>query len=312
MNLEELKEKIHEHVVKHGSIEQVDGIFFEEAYPAYVEERGVDEKGAWIKFYGCNYRYKGTVHSPTIDAVAALKRVLIASVRLLMAHKVLLIPLYLFKKDIIYWFSDCYRADLLRKTPPDNEFSPFPKEIIRVGKKMIRGDQDIFKDPCCKAFEDTWFHHEQDCRYDANTQETAMMNCVYFVAMVPQFDISYYVRELDPLSNLNKTNVERDARAEVLRLVDIAIEREHDTSLSKMRSIRKLLSLALLIPSVRNVTREFLLELDMKKLQPDEADVYYAFRRETYDFGGISYKARKVWYEDEDKGHGNVIIKPNE
>lgn len=169
----ELDAKIHQHIKEKGSIELVDGVFGDTmGCGGYVE--GITQQGT--KFYGCNYIWKGRIDNQITDRVAAQKRVLMATIRLINKHKWLAI-LLLFKKSLIDWFVDIYEADLIKHQLKEDEFCPAIRELIRVGRKFI--DNEKF---------------------------------VYCIAMILQFDNAYRLRFQDAFSTDNpiKTLLERE------------------------------------------------------------------------------------------------------
>lgn len=273
----------------------------------------VTGKGTCTKFFGCEVLYNGKIQSATIDACATVKRVLIATAGVILKYKYLLILFLPFwkraLKDFIYWFVEIYEVDLVKKTYRNLvEFSPVTKEIIRVGFKIAE------KFPAKKniTFINTlglgiWSYGEEF----AKELQVRIRRLFWCIATFFQFDAAYYWRLQDPLSNLNQDNVEVNVRKEVLRLFDIAISREHQIK-DKLIMLKKLASFVLLFPPAYFFAREFLLELDVKKIQPDKSDRYYAYRRNSYDFEGKSKEERTQWFKDLDKRLGNVIIETND
>lgn len=169
----ELDAKIHQHIKEKGSIEGVAGIFGDmQGCGAYVEE--ITDKGT--KFYGCNYIWKGKINNQITDRVAAQKRVLMATIRLINKHKWLAIML-LFKKSLIDWFVDIYEADLIKHQLKEEEFCPAIRELIRVIRKFT--DNEKF---------------------------------IYCLAMILQYDNAYRLRFQDAFSTDNpiKTLLERE------------------------------------------------------------------------------------------------------
>ena len=110
------------------------------------------------------------------------------------------------------------------------------------------------------------------------------------------------------LSNLDKEKLKKSPRKEVLRLFDIAIERESQIK-DKIQLFRKFASIILFVPKVRKFAKEYLMELDLEKIKPDTDDDYWAGRRAGYNWKGIDWETRRKQADDLDKRLGNVIIK---
>src|SRR3990167_11504332 len=84
----ELDEKIRQHIKEKGSIVSVEGVFGDTfRNMAYVEEYIKTDKGIQTKFYGCSVLFKGDLKRETIDGVATVKRVIIATVELALKYK---------------------------------------------------------------------------------------------------------------------------------------------------------------------------------------------------------------------------------
>ena len=66
--------------------------------------------------------------------------------------------------------------------------------------------------------------------------------------------------------------------------------------------------LILLFPPFRKMVEIYFNKLDMNRIKPDEEDLYWAGRRQGYNFGGISYKDRLEEIEWIDKENGHIII----
>ena len=310
--LKEFGDFIAEEARRRGEMQVVEGVFGDATRNKGYVEKYVpdDERGIQTKFYGCKELYKGKIRSDTIDAGVPLKAILMAGTKQLLANKFILIlisPVFLlFWKRIlnsfVYWFAEIYEKDLKQKTLTNiRQFSPTTRELIRAGFKCaeeipVKGDISFL-------YEGVWHAGEKDeLEYQVRTRR-----CIWAVATFIQADSAYYWRVQDPLSNLNKENVKRNVRKELLRLFDLALSREKQIP-HKIGQLRKLIALLLLFPPFAKYARIYLSELDVTKFQPDEADRYFAYRRSCYDFEGKSWEERLKWAKEIDKRDENVII----
>ncbi len=311
--LQELRVQISAHIKEHGSIDLVEGAFGDDSQNiGYVEKYIHTDKGISIKFYGCSFLYKGTANRELLDSVSTVKRTLMATVGLFSKYWFLILPsipvLLLFLKTSIkafcFWFAQIYEVDLKKKTYKYlSEFSPTPRELIRVGLLMANkipledANEKDFKENYSKEFEGI----------DSQEFRIRVRRVVWCLGSFIQVDSAYYWRVQDPLSLLNKFCLLENPRKEILRLFDIAILRENQIK-SKLVMIKNLFSLLLLVPSIKKIASEYLNMLNYKEITPDRDDFYFASRRQGYDFGGISHKDRKEIWSKVDRELGHIII----
>ena len=174
------------------------------------------------------------------------------------------------KKVIFKWIESVYDADLIKKQPPIQEFCASAKEFIRVG--LIFLPEKV----------------------------------VYFFAMILQFDNAYRFRFQDIVSEIKKDNL---GIKEIQRLFTLFLERENSEGVrDKLLLIRRFIPLLYLSLKLYRFIKDFVLELDLDKIRPDESDRYFMLNRVSYDFFGIPYEERlKEWHRiNEEKGH--III----
>ena len=297
--LKALNEQIHKHITEKGQISEVHGVFGE-YFPnkGFIEEIKLTEKGNQTKFYGCSVLYKGIVKNEVIDSLATVKRVLIETLRLVLR------PTF---KNALYWFVRIYRADLESKTYKNlNEFSPFPRELIRAANVIADKIPLVYSQTGPGPSESNYYLDEREP--DEREMRVLVKRLFYFIGTLVQFDSAYCWRPQDALSNLDKEKLKKSPRKEVLRLFDIAIERESQIK-DKIQLFRKFASIILFVPKVRKFAKEYLMELDLEKIKPDTDDDYWAGRRAGYNWKGIDWETRRKQADDLDKRLGNVIIK---
>jgi hypothetical protein len=258
----------------------VDGVFGDTYRNlGFVEEYLKTDKGIQTKFYGCSFLFKGDIKRETVDSVAALKRVLMATVEHLLKGKMFFVS----TKAFVYWFVRNYEADLEIKTYTSlSDFAPVPREMISVGIRLA--------------------NHVKNQEYRGK-----IIKFIWALGTFIQNDFAYYWRVQDPLCELDKESLNENPRKEILRLFDLAIARDNQIS-EKVRLLKKLASILLLIPRYKKIAKDYFNGLDIEKIKPDREDIYFMGRRQGYNFGGLSYKDRIEGVKETDKEEGNVIF----
>jgi len=291
----EIDAKIRQHIKDKGNIVSVEGAFGDTfRNMAYVEEYIKTDKGIQTKFYGCSILFKGDLKRETIDSVATNKRVLIATIELVLKYKYqLIIGLFFWKtilRNLVDWYIQIFEVDLGKKTYVNlDDFSSLSREIIRVGIECAE------KIPLNKY---------PLSRYDSREYRVDVKRLFWCLGTIIQSDFAYYWRIQDFLSNFQKT---KNIRKEMNRLFNLAIERENQIK-EKIIILKRFIMLILLFPPFRKMVEIYFNKLDMNRIKPDEEDLYWAGRRQGYNFGGISYKDRLEEIEWIDKENGHIII----
>lgn len=121
-----------------------------------------------------------------------------------------------------------------------------------------------------------------------------------------EYDNAYLLRVQDILTETTKEALMKNPRKEIKRLTEIFLKRDHNPG-EKMKILSKLInkiSLALLVPSVRRSFNKALSEIDLTKIQMDEATRYHILRwGDGYDFLGTTGEDR--WEEFNRVHNGN-------
>ena len=303
-----LDEQIREHIQREGKIREVEGVFGDTfKNTGFVSNDFKDEKGIQMTFYGCSFAQKGDLRKETIDSTTITKRafIVIADIFLKFKFSVLFSLIFSFKKTIkyiIYQLFSIYRADLWLKTYKQlSDFAPFPRELIRAGLKLAQNiPLEYEKYPIVENKPDIF-------KIDYREFRLHIESLFWCLGTFFQNDTAYYYRGQDPLNNLNKESLLIDPRKEINRLFDLAIEREQHIK-EKFRLLKKL-TIFLLIPSIKNMVVEYLLELDLEQIKPDKADIYFNARKHGYNFRGESYGMRSKRADLQDKELGHCIFK---
>ena len=295
------EEKISRHIKEKGFIIKVDGVFGD-TFPnfGYVEEYLETDKGIQIKFYGCSIFYNGDLKRETIDSVATTKRAMMVIAAIILKFRFFLVFYLLFYKklvrDFIFKFAEIYEADLRQKAYKSlSDFSPVPREIIRAGMELTK--EIPLEYPLNEYGEVSEIDYRMKVEY-----------LFWCLGTIIQNDTAYYWRVQDPLSNLNKGALKRNPKKEIARLFDLAIERENQIK-DKIHFLKKFFMLLLWFPPAKRLALKYLLELDIDKIQPNEDDLYWASRRDGYNFMGLSVAQRSSNIEAIDKEKGHLILR---
>lgn len=111
------------------------------------------------------------------------------------------------------------------------------------------------------------------------------------MCMFLEFDNAYRFRFQDIVSELDKAALKKNTTKEILRLIDLLIEREvweegKTRMADKWKMMRELVHLFLLIsPQKRRAIRDIILRADIEKIKPTKEDRYYCEFRKDYKFG---------------------------
>lgn len=107
------------------------------------------------------------------------------------------------------------------------------------------------------------------------------------VCMILEFDNAYRYRVQDILSELNKETLKKNPLKEILRLMDLLIERELEEGVqNKWKEMRDLGGFYLRIArGLLSMVQEFLLEINLEEVKFSKEDLYFCVMRTDYDFG---------------------------
>ena len=119
------------------------------------------------------------------------------------------------------------------------------------------------------------------------------------LVMLWEYDNSYRYRGQDLFGEFNKDSLKRNARREILRVLDIGIERELDGqrtgegTYKKRKIIKHCIHIfSYVYPKIFKEFTEYLLTLDFDEVKLDEEDIYDCARRDLYNFQGSTIDVR--------------------
>lgn len=183
-------------------------------------------------------------------------------------------------RAVIQWLSELYAADYMGDLKiPENLYCEFSQEVMRALHVV-------------NPFEET--------------------DWIRLIGIIPNEDMAYRNRAQDVFPLVNKDNLRKNPRKELLRVLDISIERELTSQKNKMKMVRKLVSVGMLLKPIRKLITDFFLELNFERIKPDINDRYWTANRFEYNYEGKTYEERMRWKEEEDKNWERPIDKPKE
>lgn len=110
-------------------------------------------------------------------------------------------------------------------------------------------------------------------------------------------DDAYKYRMQDIASECNSINLQRNPRKELLRLLSIYKQRDHEVVSKKIMTIRPIISMALLIPKYKKAFIDALTHINIEEMGLDEADKYWVCQRKGYKFLGKTEEEREKLLE---------------
>lgn len=259
-----------------------------------------------VKYVGCNYLFKGLLESVRLQAAYPGKRI-IAGLPKLLSNRWILAGLSVFgtfffilpagvRKSILLslgrYFGDIGYMGLQDYVIPEQAYCPAAGEFYRAFTAVVKK------------------HYGSDT---ANEEVEILFKLRDLISMIIHFDMAYRFRWQDIMPHFNKQALHENARREIMRVYGIFMERGGERFMDKwgfvMRNLNFILWLTFLNRRWKKLFLEFMDELDLDKIAPDEADWYYMLDREDYDYGGVSYKERMKISAEMDVKAGNRRMK---
>ena len=239
------------------------------------------EGGMELPISGMKYPMKGypfnSPDMPIVDRVGDIKKVIDCAFRFLTKSPIrYFLPIFIFLPGIIRnkiiinalaEFAELSDQVLWRYYLEPKYFCRSGREIWRAGNAVIERN---IKNQAIKGI---------------------FQKILLIVCMIWEFDTAYRYPGQDGLAEINQKETAKNPIKELLRIARIVIEREERISLKKrwqaMELIIRLLAIIRKLPT--REMKEFFLELDIEKIRMDNGDLYYAYPKKGYLFGGRSY-----------------------
>ena len=128
------------------------------------------------------------------------------------------------------------------------------------------------------------------------------------ICFILEFEMAYRYRVQDILSEINYITLRIKPRKEILRLLDILIEREHykDTMAKKWIMIKGLFNIILILnPNLLKLIQKILTEINPLEVMFSKEDIYWTNQYVDYSFRGLTTKERS---EDNIKKYGKYQV----
>lgn len=209
------------------------------------------------------------VKDDDLNFIDVLKRVIISNIKFL--FKFPITPKRILNATAI-WMEEVYQITIRQsRRRPLEDYSESTQEIIRVLSKLNTHKDDFW----IKYIVDIW-----------------------------ETDQAYRNRGQDALQELNKQNLEKNPRKEVLRLFDLVESREIiGGQKPKMAFLRKILWIMLWFPRIKKIAKEFLDELNLSRINVSIEDRYWMANKWDYNYEGKTFDERMAWKEKEDESY---------
>lgn len=287
---------------------------------------GLDPKdgGTYIKILGISYLYKGDPEQSSVFGMeqaksntSTLPRDIVAK-SWLYSGAVALRAIFRrknFINDLHIFFNEIRHKTMRHRSPPDIRLGRFVREIRRAMDIALKKEFKI--DPNFDLF-------NSDPMLGSDLDFAGMLSkMVGWITLIMEKDGAYRFPTQDMFGETDKENAARSGSREMIRLVNLMIER--NTNLTpvegvsdrmegvpnKFRFIKRIMQVAYFFsPRARRITQTFLLELDVEKVALDDADWYYCLRRNTHNYRGVPLPERLKELEriDKERGHKYVRI----
>lgn len=264
-----------------------------------------EEGGIFTKYYGCNYFFKGYPNSGVIREISVAKKALKYGFRLVEDKGM---RFFLgFMAFFFFFFSKKLKAkiilslaDYILSVSYHNleEFVLLPIKYCVSVKEFGRAITDLFNK-----------HKKNEDIYERIRRVIELGRNI--VCMILEYDYAYKARWQDVFQYIDKGNVKKNVKKEVLRILRIMIDREVKPEVGvngmvyKWNNIISVLKVCFLFRPVRNITKELLLDIDFDKIKPDEADFYYVCDRDDYNYSGLNRDERMKIAKELDEKVGN-------
>lgn len=235
----------------------------------FVHRVDKNPRGGFLTYFeGSKYPLNSYPQQEDLNYLDTIKRVLMATMRFIASvpitpHKII--------TELQRWMGDIYSADHAQRP---NRF---------LCENWVESTNAILDAlVSCNTFEnDEW---------------------CYYLAAIWDGDLAYRFRGMDVFQNLDKENLQKTPKREIMRLVDIAISRENNEVVrDKIKMARRILKIALLSKEFKNLAIKFLSMLDVVKMNFDMNDRYWLANKFDRNYGGKTYEERMTWRVEEDK-----------
>ena len=311
--VEELLKVVTERHKQEGNIAIVAGAYGDmEDCEAIVEKFVMpDTGGTFTKFYGCSYLFKGAPFKNIVEGLSMAKSMISELPREILARSVLmktvLVTLALFAPSKLIHYARVYVQTLLthsirRYNFPRERYNAMTNELRRalevsIAKELKRKGTNRIVLRSDKATKHEFYELIRDI--------------AEFIYLFIEHDNAYRMRLQDISEEIDKVSAAESITKEINRLFGIVIDRENEYCgiRHKWVQMRRLIIPALYMSkNLRDLTKRFILELDLKKIALDEHDWYFCLKRRGYRFRDIPVDMRLKEKDRIDKEKNHLFL----
>jgi hypothetical protein len=134
---------------------------------------------------------------------------------------------------------------------------------------------------------------------------------ITLIQTIYETDLAYRYRIQNILEELDKDALVKHQRREIMRLLQLNIDRELVIygvgQREKAVMAKRMVNASLFFPAFRSLLVDFLLELDIEKIKMDLYDRYWVCDRFDYNYNGITYEQRQAWRAKEHENWSDTI-----
>lgn len=255
---------------------------------AYIDEEIIlDGGGHAYKLFGCSLLYKGTFHDHIVHGIQLGKSLLSEIPMRFLKNKPLLFAAafaYLFTRKKILKAVDFMMGQIEWRVMrwydiPENYYNAFTRELKRCVELST----------------------------EDNLWGNLVRKVVNFVCLALETDNAYRLRLQDAISAAHRLY---GPTFTLFNVLDVLAERETNLGIGhKWRFYKPLLRIALLFsPTLSKIIQRTLVNIDIKKIEMDEADWYFCLRFKSYNFKGMNEEARLNFRDTLDKTYGTIYF----
>jgi len=115
------------------------------------------------------------------------------------------------------------------------------------------------------------------------------------ITLIIEYDTAYRYRFQDIVVELKKTELFKNTRKEILRLLQLAYDRElgQNADPAKWRNLKKMAGIVLFSPKICRIIRNILEDINLEEIRMSKEDIYWTNAYGIYSYRGKSFSERK-------------------
>jgi hypothetical protein len=270
------------------------------------------EGGIYVKLYGCKQLMKGYPERDIVEGFSLAKSMVSVVPKEILAKNPLfllamgLTMLFNRKKFIHYlhvYFGTIYINEIDKLNIPNISYNRVSQELRRAMYQTIEN--------LSPTNGELVLHRNWEAVRKEELREF-LASFTEFLCLFMELDSAYRFRLQDALMLFDQEKAKKNVVKEIGRVFKIMEDRENPGSnmKDKARSVSRLIRFFLIFsPSLRRWVKAYLLELDLKRIDFDEADIYFTLQRSNWLVRGIPLEERIKEKQRIDQEQGNIMLK---